>query len=71
MEQANKAVAPKIKKAKRTKAQILRSIVKSKDLGKCEKIIALHRKHLSKKEIVDLGFNKNTVYRQTREAEMA
>jgi len=53
------------------KAEAVKAILKDKELGKVDKIIKLHRKHLSKKEIVGLGFNRNTVYRQVREFEMA
>lgn len=53
------------------KAEAVKAIVKAKDLGLIEKIIKLHKKGLSKKQIVDLKFNRNTVYRQVREYEMA
>lgn len=42
-----------------------------KDLGKIEKILKAAKRGYSKKEIIEAGFNKNTVYRQVREAEMA
>jgi len=53
------------------KAEAVKAIVKDKSLGKIDKIIMLAKKGLSKKEIVELKFNRNTVYRQVREYEMA
>lgn len=52
----------------RTKAPI-KAVVKTlpKELGTIQKIIKLYKKGYSKLEIVAAGFNKNTVYRQTRE----
>jgi hypothetical protein len=35
--------------------------------GKCARIIALHISGLKNKEIIELGFNKSTVYRQVGE----
>lgn len=37
--------------------------------GKIEAILLLHSKGFSKKEIVEAGFNKSTVYRQVNELE--
>jgi len=53
------------------KAEAVKAILKDKELGVVQKIIKLHRKRLSKKEIVQAGFNRNTVYRQVREFEVA
>lgn len=62
-----------VQSAKRgsNKAMAIKSIVKDNTLGTIDKILKLHKRRLSKKEIVELGFNKNTVYRQVREYEMA
>lgn len=38
-----------------------------KDLGLVEQIVRAARKGFTRKEIIDAGFNKNTVYRQVRE----
>lgn len=41
-----------------------------KDLGTIAKIIKMHTRHYAPKEIIEAGFNKNTVYRQTREYDL-
>lgn len=51
----------------------IKSVLKTlpKDLGVIDKILRLHKRRYSKKEIVSAGFNRNTVYRQVREYEVA
>lgn len=51
----------------------IKSVIKTlpKDLGTIQKIIALHKKRYEKTEIVAAGFNRNTVYRQVREYQVA
>lgn len=40
---------------------------KFKNMGTVEKIVVAAKKGFSQKEIIEAGFNKNTVYRQVRE----
>jgi len=37
--------------------------------GKIKKIIALYKKGYPRTDIIEAGFNRNTVYRQTRDYE--
>lgn len=56
---------PKVSKEVKLKA-IVRDLHKE-GLGAVASIVKLYKKGFSKKEIIEAGFNKSTVYRQARE----
>jgi hypothetical protein len=54
----------KVRKPKMTANQVLKTL---KGLGTVEQIVALGKKGFDQRQIIEAGFNKNTVYRQYRE----
>jgi hypothetical protein len=56
-------------KTRKARAKAIISKVKSN--GVVAQIIALRKAKFERREIIDLGFNKNTVHRQVHEFEMA
>jgi hypothetical protein len=55
---------------KRTVKQFLKSLSAEKRSGTVKQIVAAYKHGYSKLDIIQAGFNKNTVYRQTREHDM-
>lgn len=49
------------------KLEAAKKIVNDTNLTLTKRIVTLGKKGLAPKQIIDLGFNKNTVYRQLRE----
>lgn len=56
---------------KQTVKQYLKKLPAEKKAGVIKQIIAAYRHGYSKLELIAAGFNKNTVYRQTREYDIA
>lgn len=56
--------AVKVRKPKMTANQVLKTL---KGMGTVQQIVALGKKGFDQKQIIEAGFNKNTVYRQYRE----
>lgn len=50
-----------------SRAKKLVKDMNKKGLGKVDQIVKLAKKHFTRQEIIELGFNKNTVHRQVRE----
>lgn len=56
---------------KKTVKQFIKTLPAEKKAGIVSQIIAAYKRGYSKLEIIAAGFNKNTVYRQTREYDVA
>ena len=57
----------KPKVSKETKLKAIIKDLNKEGLGAVASIVKLYKKGFSKKEIIEAGFNKSTVYRQVRE----
>lgn len=55
---------------KKTVKQFIKALPAEKKTGYIKMIIAAYKRGYSKLEIIAAGFNKNTVYRQTREYDL-
>lgn len=60
-----KSAATKTRKARMTAKEYAKAHLKG--VGIVEAIVALGKKGFKQKDIIDAGYNKNTVYRQYRE----
>jgi hypothetical protein len=59
--------AQKTRKGRMTAKEFAKKTFKGKNLGTIEQIVKLGMKGFTQKEIIDAGYNRNTVYRQYRE----
>ncbi len=74
MKTATANTEQKPKSARKTRKQRARAIIskaRKAEAGIIGQILALYKKGFERKEIIDLGYNKNTVHRQVHEFETA
>jgi hypothetical protein len=69
MANVKKSAAVKTRKARLTPVQFAKQHCKG--MGAVEAIVAMGKKGYDQKQIIEAGYNKNTVYRQYREQVMA